>query len=149
MERQLYTSWVGNISTGKSLAFQETWIPEWEKRIFVYKWTYLFMYLEDILVILPYWLLIFKSEKDKSYSLIGVQGMLVVPNSWDVGTWGWLERKIESLFYKWTHLYMDLEDIMVISPYKWTILSMHLESYHHQNGFWKKKEDIGIWKWRR
>ena len=70
--------------------------------------------------------------------------MLVVPNCWDVGTGGWLERKIESLFYEWTHLYMDLEDIMVILPYKWTFSSMHLESYHHQNGFWKKKEDIGI-----
>ena len=103
---------------------------------------------QAIFVYKSYWLLIFKSEKDKSYSLIGVQGMLVVPNCWDVGTWGWLERKIESLFYEWTHLYMDLEDIMVISPYKWTILSMHLESYHHQNGFWKKKEDTGIWKWR-
>ena len=81
------------------------------------------------------------------YSLMGVHGMLVVPNCWDVGTWGWLERKIESLFYEWTHLYMDLEDIMVILPYKWTFSSMHLESYHHLNGFWKKKEDIGIWKW--
>ena len=49
--------------------------------------------------------------------------MLVVPNCWDVGTWGWLERKIESLFYEWTHLYMDLADIMVNLPYKWTFLS--------------------------
>ena len=73
-----------------------------------------------IFVYKSYWLLIFKSEKDKSYSLMGVHGMLVVPNCWDVGTWGWLERKIESLFYEWTHLYMDLEDIMVILPYKWT-----------------------------
>ena len=55
-----------------------------------------------IFIYKSYWLLIFKSEKDKSYSLIGVQGMLVVPNCWDVGTWGWLERKIESLF-----LWMD------------------------------------------
>ena len=102
-----------------------------------------------IFIYKSYWLLIFKSEKDKSYSFMGVHGMLVVPNCWDVGTWGWLERKIESLFYEWTHLYMDLEDNMVILPYKWTTSSMHLESYHHQNGFWKKKEDIGIWKWRR
>ena len=65
MERQLYTSWVGNISTGKSLAFQETWIPEWEKRIFVYKWTYLSMYLEDILVILLYkWTFLFMDLED-------------------------------------------------------------------------------------
>ena len=76
-----------------------------------------------IFIYKSYWLLIFKSEKDKSYSLIGVQGMLVVPNCWDVGTWGWLERKIESLFYEWTHLYMDLADVMVNLPYKWTFLS--------------------------
>ena len=36
MERQLYTSWVGNISIVKSLTFQETWNPE-EKKEFLFK----------------------------------------------------------------------------------------------------------------
>ena len=39
-----------------------------------------------IFVYKSYWLLIFKSEKDKSYSLMGVNGMLGIPNHWDVGT---------------------------------------------------------------
>ena len=49
--------------------------------------------------------------------LLWVHGMLVVPNYWDVGTWGWLQRKKEFLFYEWTHFFMDLEDIMVIFIY--------------------------------
>ena len=110
-----------------------------------------------IFVYKSYWLLIFKSEKDKSYSLIGVQGMLVVPNCWDVGTWGWLERKIESLFYEWTHLYMDLEDIMVTLPYKWTffinafgILPSPEWILEEERRHWNLKvEKIAINMWRR
>ena len=81
-------------------------------------------------------------KKTKDIVLLGVHGMLVVPNYWDVGTWGWLQRKKEFLFYEWTHLFLDLEHIMVIFIFE-------SGRHHHQNEIWEKKEDIGIRKWRR
>ena len=109
-----------------------------------------------IFIYKSYWLLIFKSEKDKSYSLIGVQGMLVVPNCWDVGTWEWVERNIESVFYEWTHLYMDLEDIMVILPYNghfylriWNLTITRMDFGRRKKTLEFESEKIAINMWRR
>ena len=91
-----------------------------------------------IFIYKSYWLLIFKSEKDKSYSFMGVHGMLVVPNCWDVGTWGWLERKIEILFYEWTHLFS-----LIVSP--WHVSSTKLLGHWNLRMAWKENGNFVLW----